>query len=246
MVAAGLQEKFSWKSVAASAVSAAVSDQINTSIQGAPIRDGAGNLQTGADGQILRTNTAFANYSPGAARVTSDFISGVTGAYSRHGITNGQINFRDVAAESLGNAIGNEIVGGLVREEQTSKRLGYFGGLRPSEAAVAEFDDNGDRQIAAAESQLRKSLEVPMLRGLTTKVTMLAALHFSILSVMRLVRKPDWATQSMAMIMAVIYKSEIEVQEDPKNALKRLGVTGPHYRVDLATFGMVQSYCILS
>ena len=123
MVAAGLQEKFSWKSVAASAVSAAVSNQISTSLQGAPIRDGAGRLETGADGQILRTNTAFATNNAGAARVTSDFISGITGAYIRHGITNSQINFRDAAAESLGNALGNEIVGGLIREEQTSKRL---------------------------------------------------------------------------------------------------------------------------
>ena len=88
MVAAGLQDKFSWTSVAASAVSAAVSNQISTSVQGKPQLDGAGNLQTGADGQIDRANTAFANYSPGAARVTSDFISGITGAYIRHGITN--------------------------------------------------------------------------------------------------------------------------------------------------------------
>ena len=123
LVAAGLQEKFSWKSVAASAVSAAVSNQISTSLQGAPIRDGAGKLTTGADGQILRTNTAFANYNAGAARVTSDFISGITGAYIRHGITDSQINFRDAAAESVGNAIGNEIVGGLIRKEETSKAI---------------------------------------------------------------------------------------------------------------------------
>ena len=136
LVAAGLQEKFSWKSVAASAVSAAVSNQISTSLQGAPIRDGAGKLTTGADGQILRTNTAFANYNAGAARVTSDFISGITGAYIRHGITDSQINFRDAAAESVGNAIGNEIVGGLIRKEETSKALAFDYSLAEGEAKV--------------------------------------------------------------------------------------------------------------
>ncbi len=134
MVAAGLQEKFSWKSVAAAAVSAAVSNQISTSIQGAPIRDGAGRLETGADGQILRANTAFANYNAGAARVTSDFISGITGAYIRHGMTNSPINFKDAAAESLGNALANEIVGGLIRKEETSKALAMDYSLAEGEA----------------------------------------------------------------------------------------------------------------
>ena len=164
MVAAGLQEKFSWKSVAAAAVSAAVSNQISTSIQGAPIRDGAGRLETGADGQILRANTAFANYNAGAARVTSDFISGITGAYIRHGITNSPINFKDAAAESLGNTLANEIVGGLIREEQTSKRLAEQVSLTNGPAREPSFRLN--RQSALAFSDATDDLIVNESRRL--------------------------------------------------------------------------------
>lgn len=165
LVATGLQDKFSWKSVAASAVAAAVSNQISSSIQGDAQLDGSGKLQTGAEGQITRTPTAFANYSPSAARVTSDFISGITGAYIRHGITNSSTNFRDAAAESLGNAIGNEIVGGLIREEQTSKKLAAQYsltngpaptlGLRASNRGSSEFS----RLSAMDNSQSRSFLE---------------------------------------------------------------------------------------
>ena len=104
------------------------------------------------------TNTAFANYSPGVARVTSDFISGITGAYIRHGITNSQINFRDAAAESLGNALGNEIVGGLIRKEETSKALAFDYSLAEGEAKApglrltnrdADAFDDGIRDMHA-------------------------------------------------------------------------------------------------
>jgi hypothetical protein len=115
MVAAGLQEKFSWKSVAASAVAAAVSNQISTSI----------NTTSGvdADGNVIRTVSTFAENNPNLSRFAMGFVSGITGAYIRHGITNNEINFRDVAADSVGNTLADEIVGGLSTPTQTSSSI---------------------------------------------------------------------------------------------------------------------------
>ena len=105
LLAAGLQEKFSWKSVAASAVAAAVSNQIGKSI--------IGENGIGSDGKERFNPTEFAKTNLDAAKFVTGLVSGVTGAYIRHGITNNAVNFRDVAADSVGNALADTIIGGL-------------------------------------------------------------------------------------------------------------------------------------
>jgi hypothetical protein len=92
-----------------------VSNQISTSI----------NTTSGidADGNAIRTVSTFAQNNPNLARFATGFVSGVTGAYIRHGITNNEINFRDVAADSVGNTLADEIVGGLMAQSQTSKSI---------------------------------------------------------------------------------------------------------------------------
>jgi hypothetical protein len=115
MVAAGLQERFSWKSVAASAVAADVTNQLSNSILGEMNYDSSGNA-------VGRTATTPADNNL-AARFVIGLIRGFIGAYIRHGITDNEINVRDVAADSVGNTLADEIVGRLIRKEQNSKRL---------------------------------------------------------------------------------------------------------------------------
>jgi hypothetical protein len=115
LLATGLQEKFDWKSVAASAVTAAVSNQISKSI----------NTTAGADdsGNPIRTLSRFAANNPTTANFTTRLISGVTGAYIRHGITHNRIDFANVAADSVGSFLADEMVGGLSAPLETSKQL---------------------------------------------------------------------------------------------------------------------------
>jgi hypothetical protein len=115
MVSACLQEKFSWKNVAASAVAAGVTNQLSNSIFGEMKYDSSGNA-------VGRTAATLADNNL-AARFVIGRIRGFIGAYIGHGITNNEIGFRDVAADSVGNTLADEIVGGLIRKEQNSKRL---------------------------------------------------------------------------------------------------------------------------
>jgi hypothetical protein len=103
-----------------------VSNQISTSI----------NTTSGvdADGNVIRTVSTFAENNPNLSRFAMGFVSGITGAYIRHGITNNEINFRDVAADSVGNTLADEIVGGLSTPTQTSKQLAMDYSLVEGEA----------------------------------------------------------------------------------------------------------------
>ncbi len=51
------------------------------------------------------SNATFANYNPGGAGVATDFASGLTGAFIRHGITDHAIHFSDVVADGIGRPI---------------------------------------------------------------------------------------------------------------------------------------------
>ena len=115
LLATGLQEKFDWKSVAASAVTAAVSNQIGKSL----------NTTAGVDdsGNSIQKLSNFAANHPNAADFTTRLISGVTGAYIRHGITNNRIDFANVAADSVGSFLADEIVGELSAPLETSKSI---------------------------------------------------------------------------------------------------------------------------
>ena len=158
LLATGLQEKFDWKSVAASAVTAAVSNQISKSIYTTAGVDDSGNP--------IRKLSSFAANNPNAADFTTRLISGVTGAYIRHGMTNNRIDFANVAADSIGSFLADEIVGGLTEPLETSKQLameseisdqprGYFRGLN-SDRAETGFDDGfaaASRQANEASSQ---------------------------------------------------------------------------------------------
>ena len=108
MVASGLQDKFSWKSVAASAIGAAIGNQIGASIG----------------------SSSLAEKNPDFARLATSVTRGVTGAIVRHGITGDDIDYSQVAADSFGNAIADEIVGQL-RQPQMAE----------TSAAIAKKDE---------------------------------------------------------------------------------------------------------
>ena len=111
LVASGLQDKFSWNSVAASAIGAVIGNQIGQSIG----------------------SSSLAEKNPDFARLATSVTRGVTGAIVRHGITGDDIDYSQVAADSFGNAIADEIVGQLRQPQmaETSQK----NALREGEAS---------------------------------------------------------------------------------------------------------------
>ncbi|EJL74989.1 hypothetical protein PMI12_02871, partial [Variovorax sp. CF313] len=103
-VVTGLQDKFSWKSVAASAVSAGVSQGLNSAMQ----------------------------YDPKAQfDFGKSFVSGFGGALAGTVVRGGKISGAQIAADAFGNIIGDALakannVPGVVGAEEKARILGYF------------------------------------------------------------------------------------------------------------------------
>ncbi|MDN6886173.1 LysM peptidoglycan-binding domain-containing protein [Variovorax sp. CAN2819] len=103
-VVTGLQDKFSWKSVAASAVSAGVSQGLNSAMQYDP-----------------KTQFDFGK----------SFVSGFGGALVGTVVRGGKISGAQIAADAFGNIIGDALakannVPGVVGAEEKARILGYF------------------------------------------------------------------------------------------------------------------------
>ncbi|MDN6886176.1 hypothetical protein QMO14_21535 [Variovorax sp. CAN2819] len=103
-VVTGLQDKFSWKSVAASAVSAGVSQGLNSAMQYDP-----------------RTQFDFGK----------SFVSGFGGALVGTVVRGGKISGAQIAADAFGNIIGDALakannVPGVVGAKEKARILGYF------------------------------------------------------------------------------------------------------------------------
>ena len=96
LVATGLQDKFSWKSVAASAVGAAIGNQIGNSLG----------------------ETDWGKANPRAANVVGGVSSGLAAAAVRHGITGDDIDYSQVAAESFAHGIGRIIANELNQPQE--------------------------------------------------------------------------------------------------------------------------------
>jgi YD repeat-containing protein len=86
-IAVGLQDKFSWAAVAASAIAAPIANEIG---------DAVGGALGGTIGQIA-----------------GGFARGVTNQVLVTGMTGGKIQAANIAADAFGNAIGNSIVEGM-------------------------------------------------------------------------------------------------------------------------------------
>ncbi|EJL73830.1 hypothetical protein PMI12_03230, partial [Variovorax sp. CF313] len=103
-VVTGLQDKFSWKSVAASAVSAGVSQGLNSAMQYDP-----------------KVQFDFGK----------SFVSGFGGALVGTVVRGGKISGAQIAADAFGNIIGDALakannVPGVVSAQEKARILGYF------------------------------------------------------------------------------------------------------------------------
>ena len=107
-VATGLQDKFSWRGVAAAGVGAAVGYGLGRALgtigeDGLPTKE---YQQQAGFGEQLLKGTAI------------NLGSGLAGAVVR----GGRVNFAQIAADAFGNALGSAIVGEMAKSEQQEKR----------------------------------------------------------------------------------------------------------------------------
>ncbi|MFV0675564.1 Ig-like domain repeat protein [Variovorax sp. tm] len=122
-VATGLQDKFSWKSVAASAVSAGISQGLNAAM----------------------------DYRPGQLGVQFDLgkslISGLGGSLVAQVVRGGRVNAATLASDAFGNALGDSIaaantngsIPGPVSADERSRILGMFSD-GPSVASTPNYN----------------------------------------------------------------------------------------------------------
>ncbi|EJL68946.1 hypothetical protein PMI12_05283, partial [Variovorax sp. CF313] len=121
-VATGLQDKFSWKSVAASAVSAGVSQGLNSAMQ----------------------------YDPKAQfDFGKSFVSGFGGALVGTVVRGGKISGAQIAADAFGNIIGDALakannVPGVVGAEEKAHILKYF-----TDGATTSYSPSADLRLGA-------------------------------------------------------------------------------------------------
>jgi LysM repeat protein len=107
--ATGLQDSFSWRAVAASAITAGVTKGVGDYLGG---------------GANWQNNANLSDFSKFAIDAGSRFVGGtVAQAVTNKG---GRVNFGQVAADAFGNALGNSIVGQINRASQQEQRAGFI------------------------------------------------------------------------------------------------------------------------
>ena len=97
-VATGLQQQFSWRGVAASAVGAGVGSMLSSAMNGNPLANDPSARtalfsELGVTGNILRST-----------------ITGFTTSITRQIVMGGKIQYANIAADAFGNALGNGVV----------------------------------------------------------------------------------------------------------------------------------------
>ena len=123
-VATGLQDQFSWRSVAVSAVAA-------------PIANAAGDQVVGLAGGSLGAANGFIR----------QFVGGVTGGAIRAAAYNGgKIDWSSIAADAFGNAMGNSIVEAMQQSALADRRRTYL-----KEAGATDDDVETVRRLNAGQ-----------------------------------------------------------------------------------------------
>lgn len=113
---AGNQASFQWRNVVTGAVTAGLMDKAGLS----------------------NPNSVFERFNEGAG-VVSGFMDGIAGATIGYGVSKGLYNegswnFRNVATDSFGNAVGNSIVGHYVKKDLALTQFMEEQGLNPQDA----------------------------------------------------------------------------------------------------------------
>ena len=144
-VMTGLQEKFSWQSVAVSGASAWINSQIPN---GTP----------GANGTLQPLSAP--------EKLVRNFLTGTTTQIIRMAVYGqGKLDFASIAADAFGNAIGESVAESMKPDERYSLaggRLGENGGR-----SAARFSDPGDSSMPtsltfAQDSAMRRAANDPM------------------------------------------------------------------------------------
>jgi LysM repeat protein len=124
-VVTGLQEKFSWRAVAASAIGAAAAHGFSQSAVGKAI--------LGADMNPVIKGIAY--------RTVSGIVSGV----SRQVVMGGKMQFASIAADAFGNALGNAVVGSM--QPRPTQGVGPWSAM----GYVNEMDKQDDAYVQRSE-----------------------------------------------------------------------------------------------
>ncbi|WKB55622.1 LysM peptidoglycan-binding domain-containing protein [Eleftheria terrae] len=121
-VATGLQQKFDWRSVAASAVGGAVSHGVNKFIGNAQVEAARGAGMSLAEAQLSVRNDLVG----GVLRHTA---SGLAGGSVQALVQGYRPNFVAIAAQSFGSAVGDTMVDGVIQSDLDRHAKYGFGGL---------------------------------------------------------------------------------------------------------------------
>ncbi|RVU33430.1 hypothetical protein EOE67_17055 [Rheinheimera riviphila] len=115
------QASFQWRNVVIGAVSAGLMDKAG----------------------ISNTKSVFENFNEGAGLI-SGFMEGVAGAAIGYGVSKvlyneGSWNFRNVAIDAFGNAVGNSIVGHYVKKDSALTEEMEYLGLNPQDSKARKI-----------------------------------------------------------------------------------------------------------
>ena len=133
-VAVGLQDRFDWKGVAASAIGAGVGASVS---EGLGITDSAG-----------QRTAAFNNSSMGE-QVFKSSLTGLAAGTATALARGGRVSVQQIASDAFGNALGSSLGAQIVQGGQQEDRLGNF--INEQEAAQTQRDN------AAAKTSFRQS-----------------------------------------------------------------------------------------
>jgi hypothetical protein len=151
-IALGLQDKFSWRAVAASAASGAVA---------AGVRDGMGLLDPD-------------NASTFGGRVVNGTLSGLAGGVAYAVTTGGKVDYESIAADAFGNALGNSFVGGVTQrlagELTPQERRMQSGDTYEHQRRLAsgEYVPPADATLPGFDIALDKNPDIPMSLPMST------------------------------------------------------------------------------
>jgi YD repeat-containing protein len=128
-MAFGLQKKFNWREVASSAVAGGVSSAVTDAV--------GDKFGSSALGTI-------------ATRTLSGFAGGVASAF----VSGGKIDYRSIAADSFGNALGNAFADTFAEKPLTEAEIEQI-----HADAAADRQKSMDEYFAKLDAELRESLE---------------------------------------------------------------------------------------